>query len=370
MGSEKSQVAESTDLTEEDLLARVRDSREQWESISLGDPQASLEWANQLGAVADRLANLYRGRAASIQGGAQYLVGEYQQADRCYYEAAVLLHGHPADEADNFRRMSLICMVRRSFDEAAYLLNRALDLSRQHGSEEQIGKTLLEFGNLHFEMRSYLEAAKAYLVSLGHLDQNRPTCIVAAHNLSSALVMLRRSKEIPEVANTLHRIRKKVSRFSLLKTRMEWLLVITSIQLGASNHAIRRIPKIIAKLEKEALRGEDAGAARIDLAQALWEQGQRDEACSALEDAMAIFADIYGMPPAVIQEISVVIDTLRSVAVSTVEPWDVRRKLATARLRSSDTDLETDEESGPSKDDFLRQSLHRTAIVLPYEVRR
>lgn len=334
MGSEDGRLLDLSGLTPDDLLTMIRNSERQWDTISLDDPDASLEWAKGLVWAVERLNKLHRGIAVSVRAAGLFLVGNLDRAEKGYYEAAALLDGHPDAEADNFRRMSVLRRTQKSFWEAGRLADQALVLSREHGSREQIGKALLEVGNVHYDTESYQEAADSYVASLDYLDHERPTYIISTHNLTCATVMLGRCRQIPDLANGVQRLRKALPRFSTIQTRLLWLQMIVSIHMGACNHAIRKIPAVISRLRKERATTDDIGTANIDLAQALWTAGEHEKACSALEETRELFASIYGISPGVIEEISTAIDTLRSTTQSTVEPWEIRRRIVTTAAES------------------------------------
>ncbi len=316
-------------LTPEHLSEEIHEGViDQWRAIS-NDPDASARWAAVAMDIADGISSLLCGRSESAMGYALLVNGKYREAEVCFHRAAALLCTHHSDEADNIRRIGRLRIAQKSTQEARRLFEQALDLSRSNGPGEQVGKNCIALGYLDLEIGRNRNAAHLFTEALGYLDHKSAGYVIAAHNLMVAIIMLRDNNTISGLVKKLNLIRKRIPRGHDAKLKLDWLVAIGLIPLGAHRAAIGSLSKIVKKLDNNSCPPDEIGAAFIDLSQAHFAAGDRAGALKGMNDARECYSRVDGISA---DFMAIIDNTIAQLETKDTQacPWDIRPLLGAA----------------------------------------
>ncbi len=295
--------------------------------------------------MAARISSLVCGRSESAMGYALLVNGKYRAAELSFHRAAALLHSHPAEEADNIRRIGRLRIAQKSPAEARRLFEAAIDLCRRKGSEDQIGKNYVALGYLELDLGRYREAAGLLTEALEHLAQQGDGYLIAVHNLMVALVMIRDYEAISDLVKKIHSIRKEALRAHGAKLRLDWLVALGLIPLGAHRVAIKSLNRIVDRLKDANCQADEIATAFVDLSQAYFASGDRAKACKNLKDARQYFLEVPEISTNFIAKIDAAIVQLETEDGET-SPSDLRARYLNAATALIDTTSTTNPAAG------------------------
>ncbi|MCP4544830.1 MAG: tetratricopeptide repeat protein, partial [bacterium] len=160
------------------------------------------------------------------------------------------------------------------------------------------------------------------------------------------MIRLKDFETIAELTKAVKALSKNVPRFHAARARLSWVIKLGLMRLGADRPAIGALPGIIHRLGKDTCRPDEVAAAMMDLAQAYHNDGNWEKACAMLEEAREQYRLASGVSPAVVADLTQLIDELRSGS-RTGEPWEIRPLLGESNLPMSIPECETTTEVFP-----------------------
>ncbi len=313
-----------------ELLDRLSRTGEKWTQLAnIGEPGAHL--AQELADGAERLSNLVRGTAASMQAASLAIKGHVKNAELLMFKAAHLLAEHPLYQSDNLRRLGNLRMAQHYFEEADRLFKDAIQLATAEGCHERIATVKICQGVLEYLRKEYYESANYLLGALSYIDpadDSRDIFPVAIHNLAVILVILDEGSGLDrflDLETAVQDLRPRFPRLSMARVRVNWLRFVIDIREERLKPAIRGLNAVLTRFLKQG-GIDEVVAAGIDLAQAYYMSGNLEKMRRTVASVCDFLHD--KLPP----EIEKLANNLEAKQqAQAIEPWALRRQLVVIR---------------------------------------
>jgi len=323
------ELLENAECPPDEILTTVI---ERGAAAMMEDVPTALEWADVGVELACRFSTIRRAQMLSFRGAALRAVGRYKESEDHFNEALwVLGNESPATQADVFRRFAGLRACQKRLDEAFWLANQAVDLSKKHGSEHQLGKAMAAVAGVCYLKEEYDNAVQYFANSQRHLEYNAsPSSYYAvSHNLAVALVKAPNVKRFGSVFAALKAARRTLPpRAKVARAKLKWIEGLAYLRLGNNNRAVEILSRLFKRFEGTL---EERATLAVDLAKAYFELPNLAETCATLEQALELYRSIEGVNTDFVASMAECLDGLKK-RTGEYDPWDVRDVVAGEQL--------------------------------------
>jgi len=283
-------------------MALARHLAERARAAVFDDPGQAVELGRLAAAMADRLADLgypaglahdTRALAWGALANALRVDSDLIEADRAMAVATGAVRegsGHPLVESEV---LSLVGSLRRDqvrYDEARRVLERAVEIYRQHGSPVLHGKALLQLGQILTQDGEPDRAVGMLKEARGILpDEDGRMRLLAGYSLAIALNAAGRAPEARQRFDALEPEYQQHGGDPWMAQRRNWIaawIAAAHGELGQAERLFRELRQSCAERES----AYDYALATLELACVLLDRGRVDEVGALAEEMVPIFA--------------------------------------------------------------------------------
>ncbi len=293
----------------------------QWEATVFNDREEGMKLAKKLAKLADKLARTVHGLALSIRGVNFLFLGDAPRAQGCLHEAILLQRENNPEKATTLRHLAFLRATEQCFDEAQLCVAQAIKIDEEYSLRERLGKDYLMSGVIEYLREQYSRAAQFFLESMEYLEHSSTDFKSAVHNFLCALIRCGDQRTVKELFPTIRAYHKQ-ARDESTKNRTKWMLADAHLRAGNS----RRAAQLLIEVEEylcEKGGPEETTACRLDLAEALYKNGDSQGATKRLCSTRDHLWAVYGRT----SQQSRNLDAAIKSRCKEFSPWEVRESI-------------------------------------------